>query len=700
MEEKLKSLNISAQSTPSSTPLSTHRCPICNVEFSAATTVCPNDGTVFVGGVLPSHYEITGEIGQGGMGVIYKAHQKLLDKTVAIKMLNLNDVKESSWIRFQQEARSLSNLRHPNIIMIHDFGMTTDGRPYMVMDYVEGKTLSQLLEAQGPMPLSDSLSVFTQICEAMVHAHDAGILHRDLKPANIMIRERAGKLEVTVLDFGIAKVVTDEAQTRGVTQTGDLIGSPLYMSPEQCNGLKLERSSDVYSFGCIMYETLTGKPPITGETALAVMYNQLNNMPMSLKEASHGTEFPDDLEYLVCKTLSKDPASRYQTMDKLLDDLRKIKKSVDSGGKGSKSKRSAAWWSDGTAESSERLNRPNGALPIFGGISVLVVAVVTALYFFNAQSQKQNVQEPKVKAVPVEKPLTPLQRKQEETDANARWQFKEDVNEPRLVLAQISDDGMQGIENCRRLADLTLQDSTLSEAGLARLRALPLLELLQIKHSNVNAQGMFEVSQLIQLKRLLLNQQTSFPFTSFRDIGTMKNLEGLDLTQSRLRGNELAMLSGMQSLRVLSLAHCHFIDDAALSKLPPLPSLRYLALKGTNVHGPGLQSLAKFPALVDVDVSNTVHTRDAAFQDSSVQYLKQLHLTNFTTRDDQKITAKGVEQLCQLPTMQEVRISGCSNVTAKEVEQLQKKYPHVTIIAVDTEKVHKSPLWQDRFFKK
>ncbi|CAN5513091.1 hypothetical protein BH10CYA1_BH10CYA1_53200 [soil metagenome] len=670
MEEQLKSVQIS----PQPAPLSTRTCPSCNVEFSSGTAVCPNDGTVLVGGMLPKHYEITGEIGRGGMGVIYKAHQTLLDKIVAIKMLNIHDVKENSWMRFQQEARALANLRHPNIIMIHDFGVATDGRPYMVMDYVEGKTLAQLIAENGAVPLDQSLEIFMKICQAMMHAHGAGVLHRDLKPANIMVRDHNGETEVTVLDFGIAKVVSDDAQAHNLTQTGDLLGSPLYMSPEQCSGLKLERSSDVYSFGCIMYETLTGLPPITGDTALAVMFNQLNNMPCSLREASLGKEFPEDLEDLVCKTLAKDPASRYQTMDSLLDDLQSVKDSVESGGKASKSisKRTTSW----AKPNSKWLGQSNIGTRYFSkgiiaycAVTLLLIFLSGIFYWFTSsnherlQTSAQHVDNQNNHSKPDRQAL-----KQEAADATAREIIAASADKPKLDLKRITDNGLQGIENCQSLEKLDIQHSSLTASGLSRLRKLPLRDL-SIRLSDIN-NGMAAIAQISTLKELTL-KNTRFPISDLQNISALKNLEILDLSNTKVDGKGLALLAGLQALKTLYLTSDD-IDDQALSQFPYLPSLRYLVLKQTRIRNRGLESLAKLPSLVDLDVSDTV------FTDNSVPYLKHLKITNLTVRNNEWLTTQGVDQLCQLPAIRELRVEGCKNVNLKDFVQLQQKYPKVT----------------------
>lgn len=225
---------------------------------------------------LPRTYEFIGEIGSGGMGVIYKAWHSSLKKNVAIKILH--QVNQQTVMRFQREAQAASTLRHDNVIAVLDFGATDEGQPYMVMDFVEGKPLSDLINQRGALPVDSALNIFKQICSGIGHAHGKGVVHRDLKPSNVMLSDPdKWNPHVHIVDFGIAKVLGPEETEAGkLTQTGDVFGSPLYMSPEQCFGKKVDFRSDIYSIGCIMFEVLTGKPPFMGETIMDTMLKQMN----------------------------------------------------------------------------------------------------------------------------------------------------------------------------------------------------------------------------------------------------------------------------------------------------------------------------------------------------------------------------------------------------------------------------------------
>jgi serine/threonine protein kinase len=275
-----------------------------------------------VGQVLDNQYEIISLIGQGGMSVVYKARHNMLRKIVAIKtMLPSLMVHPFAMQRFQQEAQAASNIVHTNVITIYNFGITPENQPYLVMDYLEGKSISELLAHHKVLSVSRATNIFLQVANALAHAHKKGVIHRDLKPSNIILIEQGEKKDVVqIVDFGIAKMLTQDGQEAlNLTQTGEVFGSPLYMSPEQCKGEKLDHRADIYSLGCLMYETLVGHPPLQGDNTLEVLYKHINEVPRHMSSKSH--PIPPKLEAIVFKALAKSPASRYQSMDDLENDL-------------------------------------------------------------------------------------------------------------------------------------------------------------------------------------------------------------------------------------------------------------------------------------------------------------------------------------------------------------------------------------------
>jgi serine/threonine protein kinase/HEAT repeat protein len=276
------------------------------------------------GTIIGGAYRIIKLIGRGGMGQVYLAEHLALTKKCALKIMPSNLVTEKAWKRFQTEAKAISGLEHTNLVRVTDLGIHENSLPYFAMEHVDGLSLAQLLAKNERLSQDQTVQILNQICEGIECAHRQGIVHRDLKPANIMIcedKDHTGQLKVKLLDFGLAKLSQKEAADVNLTATGEIFGSPLYMSPEQCAGDATDERSDIYSLGCTMYECLTGKPPFTGERAIPIMNNKIFKDAPSLSASPCGKSFPAELEFIVGKMLKKDVKERYQNIAQLKGDL-------------------------------------------------------------------------------------------------------------------------------------------------------------------------------------------------------------------------------------------------------------------------------------------------------------------------------------------------------------------------------------------
>jgi serine/threonine protein kinase len=266
-----------------------------------------------VGHTLDEKYRLEERLGIGGMGTVYRARHLLIDRPVAVKVLNQRFVEdEAARTRFRREARAAGRLQHTNAVTVTDFGESHDGYVYLVMELLEGRTLRDILAKEAPLDAARAVSLMLQISAAVAAAHEAGIIHRDLKPANIFIVQRADvPALVKVLDFGIAKLAAeslDEDEPMTLTQVGAMIGTPRYMSPEQCDGAELTPAADVYSLGVILYEMLTGIVPFSGSTPLAIAMKHTSQAPRSPREFV--SAIPPALEQIVLHALEKRPQDR------------------------------------------------------------------------------------------------------------------------------------------------------------------------------------------------------------------------------------------------------------------------------------------------------------------------------------------------------------------------------------------------------
>ncbi|MDX1986794.1 MAG: serine/threonine-protein kinase [Candidatus Obscuribacter sp.] len=274
--------------------------------------------------LVSGRYSLKELIGKGGMGSVFRARDLLLDRDVALKLLPAHLTENAAALaRFQREARAAAGIRHPAVVTVHDFGLTESGQPFLVMDLIEGKTLKQLIEERGQLSFVEIEQVFTRVIEGLKQAHAAGVVHRDLKPGNIMLTD-ADEQEALLLDFGIAKVGSGEGENSGVlnlTQTGEILGSPLYMSPEQCLGEDVDFRADIYSLSCCLYEALTGEPPFKGKNAFETMTMHVNRTPASLAFSRPDLNFGLQLEEVIEIGLAKSREARYQSLEQFQADL-------------------------------------------------------------------------------------------------------------------------------------------------------------------------------------------------------------------------------------------------------------------------------------------------------------------------------------------------------------------------------------------
>lgn len=318
-------------------------CPKCRGQFEQMDT-CPDDGTELrgrdndplVGKVFAERYTITSLLGFGGMSVVYKAQHKLMDRTVAIKMLHAGIKGDpASLERFRLEAQAASSLNHQNIIAVYDFGVTPQSEAFFVMDFLDGESLADMLERKGRLPWERAVTIFKQICDGLGAAHRKSIVHRDLKPANVVLIKDEGIEIVKLVDFGIAKLLPGAGkQQQQLTKTGEIFGSPIYMSPEQCLGKELDIRSDIYALGCLMYETLTGQPPLLGETFLETLNKHVGEKPKPMNEVALDANIPAELEQIIFKCMEKDPKDRFQTTEEIRDQLTVLSLSITNTGAG------------------------------------------------------------------------------------------------------------------------------------------------------------------------------------------------------------------------------------------------------------------------------------------------------------------------------------------------------------------------------
>lgn len=304
-------------------------CPACGKEYSDTTTLCSADAEVLqsvddplVGQTLAEKYLIEQLIKRGGMGAVYRGKHVMMDKTVAIKVLRPSLAGDDDVVaRFSREAKAASRISHPHAVSVTDFGEAENGVVFLVMEYLDGRTLKEIIKSEGPMPLGRAVEIIRQVCGALDAAHKQGVVHRDLKSDNIMLSQTNGGDWAKVLDFGIAKIQQPEGvRDNDITAANLVLGTPQYMSPEQCSQTSpIDARSDVYSLGVIVYEMLAGRVPFTGESPTVIMMKQVQDPPPSILDAR--PDLPASVDKLIERALAKQPVDRFQTAGELSEAL-------------------------------------------------------------------------------------------------------------------------------------------------------------------------------------------------------------------------------------------------------------------------------------------------------------------------------------------------------------------------------------------
>jgi serine/threonine-protein kinase len=305
------------------------KCPQCGVEYPDTNTLCPADGVALettddslIGTTLAGKYRIDARLNEGGMGTVYRGTHVLMEKTVAIKVLRPSLAADEKIVaRFSREARAASRINHPNALTVTDFGEDENGIVFLVMEFLSGRTLKQLIRDDGPLPLTRVVEIVRQVGDALNAAHTQGVVHRDLKSDNIMLVDTMAGDHAKVLDFGIAKINEPEGKRdTELTAPNLVIGTPQYMSPEQCSqDSPIDSRSDIYSLGVIMYEMLVGHVPFTADSPTMVMMKHLQEpVPSVLEERS---DLPASIGRVIARAMAKLPGNRYQTIAELIEDL-------------------------------------------------------------------------------------------------------------------------------------------------------------------------------------------------------------------------------------------------------------------------------------------------------------------------------------------------------------------------------------------
>ncbi len=514
-------------------------------EFSLSDTEFQRDQ------VLGGRYRVLSLLGKGGMGVVYRVEQIFLGKELALKTIDKYLLSDVTIRRFQAEARAAFAVDHPNIISVNDFGLLDDQTPFLVMEIVNGETLGDRLKNRA-LTVEEAIPIFIQVCFGLAHAHESGVVHRDIKPNNIMLLDHTPfgtEGSVKILDFGIAKLTQHEGgEIQALTRTGEIFGSPLYMSPEQCTGGQVDRRSDIYSLGCVLFEALTGTPPFVGDNALSTMMMHQSAAAPSLKEASLGAEFPAELERVVQTMLAKNPAGRYQNLGMAAHDLAAIKRGETSQFAADLKPNKTPRLDANKQTISMRRDRFYFLLVGIGFLSALITAM--AMYFLQVSQWKERV-EPvgeKTKAAPTESATSLASIPAEKVDDGV-FDLAIKHHKIKFHCGFASDKSLVAFKSYKEAQSLNLTGSNITDQGIGNLKGSKILDL------GLRGCDIKSVDNIVQL-----------PY-----------LQNLDLSKTLIDDSAIAKLAKLKMLYVLYLEDCK-ISEKALLHLISSTSLREVTL--------------------------------------------------------------------------------------------------------------------------
>ncbi len=630
--------------------------PVLNREPDVTLSLSEDVGEFEKGFVVADRFKILSLLGKGGMGFVYLVKDRQTGQNFAMKTVSAMNTSERIVQRFELEAKATSLIKHPNVIQFHDFGLIEGQQPYFVMDYCEGDTLADLIKAEGSLSVDRVLDIFIPICSAVAYAHTQSVVHRDLKPSNIMVKRMPnGALQVKVLDFGIAKVLVDETAFNSLTRTGELFGSPYYMSPEQCVGKTIDTRSDIYSLGCVLFETLTGSPPFMSDNPLTTMMKHQTEAPTSLKEATLGREFPKDLEKIVAGMLAKNPDDRYENLLLVEHDLSLLKRGerLDEGVKKNQAKPTRF------------------PVEIVGiGVSAIMLACIGTYFLVKPSLEKPRTTVPSdtasvTKPTPIadfgavdlpdldnlsksHKPVTtfysasesihlkkrlfhfpakaigsvgdtdgPLRPAQGEmflqvpfsftvgSDTSVVAGFRPDEVHHLVMQGPLVDDfSTKVFRGWRALTNLDLNWADVTDRSIENIQTLPNLKSLHVSNTHISAAGLSKLS-LQNLMALDANNVAFVPPVLSKTKNG--NLETLKLCSSGLKNSDMKDLAQLHNLVVLNISD-NEVTDQGIEFLVPLKRLEQLWFTDNKITPKCIESLRKMHGLRGITLTMSAWT--------------------------------------------------------------------------------------------
>ena len=656
-------------------------------------------------------------IGQGSSGTVYACWDRYLNKKIALKTLNY--LEEDHLVGFQREAQATSKLTHPNIIQVLDFGVTETGGPFMAMEYIDGVSLFDYINANGPLEIDQTIDLFTSVCSGLSHAHSKGIYHRDIKGSNLLINtNKKEKIDVRLIDFGVAtfQVREDQEESKG-NRTSNIVGSPAYMAPDLALGKIYDQRSEIYGLGCTIFEALTGRTPFLGETAIDTLRQHAEEPPPSLTDIAEDKLFPEELEEIVARCLSKDPDDRYKDIDELKEALNSLQVSPVKEPIEEERSKPIEW-----TQLKGITNIPRHVFLIIGvaalaigiGVSLMTVketkkphknviekdlpltnltdlvgSAVSARFSedklpsgLNSLRSRGDITDIDLVKIKdrnnVEQLLIYGVNKADDgvtdkgvTDVGIRNIVKLPIKKLALRGVNITDKSIDSIAKLKDLVYLDISNTKITNKGLEQIESELNLFEFKLGGKNVDAKSLSIVGKMKNLRELELYHLKDIARKDFAPLANLRRLNKFDINSSKIEPGSLSFLGKIKVKHiVISSTSISTEDLRTVSKLP-LISLKLLRLK---MRPQDFKYIAKIKSLSELDLTKCY------MNDKHMQYISKIKNLKTLIIRENLITENGLQYLKDMKSLKVLDIRKCPGLKETSSKKLASLLPGCKIL--------------------